>query len=216
MNIDVADIVVRYLVFVFSTTCHEAAHAYFAYRGGDPTAYLGGHVTLDPTPHIKRSPFGMVIVPLVGALLGNGVMIGWASVPVDPYWARRHPERAALMSLAGPATNLLLAAIALILIKLLINSGTLAGVDPRSALGAAKSALIAMLIMNVALALLNIIPFPPLDGAGVAEGLSPRTAGSFYDRVRESPALQMVGLIVIWNLFPRLFEPVWRVVLRLL
>ncbi len=209
MNTDIAEIVVKYLVFVFSTTCHEAAHAYFAYRGGDPTAYLGGHVTLDPIPHIKRSPLGMVFVPLVGALLGGGVMIGWASVPVDPYWARKHPLRAALMSLAGPATNLLLAIIALVALKVMISNGMFKGVAQSSALGAVYTALWALLIMNVALALLNIIPFPPLDGAGVAEGISPKTAGSFYDRVRESPTLQLIGLLVIWNLFPRLFDPVY-------
>lgn len=97
----IADLFIWYLVFVFSTTCHEAAHAFVAHRGGDPTAYAGGHVTLDPLPHIRRSPFGMVIVPIVSFLIDHW-MIGWASVPVNPTWARAHPRRSALMALAGP------------------------------------------------------------------------------------------------------------------
>ncbi|HEV8244663.1 MAG TPA: site-2 protease family protein [Polyangiaceae bacterium] len=215
MNVNIRELVVFYLVFVFSTTCHEAAHAYFALRGGDRTAYQLGHVTLDPIPHIRRSPFGMVIVPLFGYLLG-GVMIGWASVPVDPYWARRHPRRAALMSLAGPATNALLAVIAFVVLKSLVPSGVFHGLDSSSPLAALRMALNGLLYLNVALAVLNIIPFPPLDGAGVVEGLSPHTAGSFYERLRQSPSMQMIGLIVIWQLFPYLFDPILKFVLRLL
>ncbi len=212
---DIAQFVVGYLVFLFSTTCHEAAHAYLAYKGGDPTAYLGGHVTLDPIPHIKRSPFGMVVVPLLGGLFG-GLMIGWASVPVDPYWARRHPTRAAFMSLAGPMTNLLLAVIAFIVLKYLNSQGTFSAVEPGSALAAARSALYTLVFLNVALALLNLIPFPPLDGAGVAEGFSPRAAGSFYDKLRENQMLQLLGLVLIWQIFPRLFDPVQMFVFSLL
>ena len=71
-----------YVVFVFSVTCHEAAHAFAAMKLGDKTAYHGGQVTLDPTPHVRRSPFGMVVVPILSFLLG-GWMIGWASAPYD-------------------------------------------------------------------------------------------------------------------------------------
>lgn len=212
---DIAQFVVGYFVFLFSTTCHEAAHAYLAYKGGDQTAYLGGHVTLDPIPHIKRSPFGMVVVPLLGGMLG-GLMIGWASVPVDPYWARRHPTRAAFMSLAGPVTNLLLAVIAFVALKYLLAQGVFNDVEPRSMLAAAYTALRTLVFLNVALALLNLIPFPPLDGAGVVEGFAPRMAGALYEKVRENQMLQLLGLVLIWQLFPRLFEPVYVFVYNLL
>src|SRR5688572_31775898 len=106
-----AELAIWYLVFVFSTTCHEAAHAWAAHRGGDPTAYADGHVSLDPLPHIRRSPMGMVVIPIISFLMG-GWMIGWASVPLNPEWARQYPRRAALMSLAGPAANLTLALVA--------------------------------------------------------------------------------------------------------
>jgi len=96
-----------YLVFLFSTSFHEAAHAWTSWKLGDDTAHRGGQVTLDPTPHIYREPLGMVVVPIVSYVLG-GWMIGWASAPYDPAWAVANPKRAALKSLAGPAANLIL------------------------------------------------------------------------------------------------------------
>ncbi|MGC4091594.1 MAG: site-2 protease family protein [Polyangiaceae bacterium] len=115
------EFVVWYLVFVFSTTCHEAAHAFAALKGGDRTAYSMGQVTLDPLPHIKREPIGMVIVPILSFQMG--MMIGWASTPFDPSWGARYPRRWALMSFAGPLTNFVLAALALIAIKALASAG---------------------------------------------------------------------------------------------
>ncbi|HEX7241363.1 MAG TPA: hypothetical protein VF263_13895, partial [Longimicrobiaceae bacterium] len=92
---DLAQGLTYYIVFLFSTTLHEAAHAWAAYRGGDPTAYHGGQVSLDPRPHIRREPVGMVLLPVVSVLL-SGWPFGFASAPYDPNWAVRHPKRAAL------------------------------------------------------------------------------------------------------------------------
>jgi Zn-dependent protease len=72
-----------YVAFLFSTTCHEASHALVAKLGGDDTAALGGQVSLNPIPHIRREPFGMVLIPLL-AFFMSGSMIGWASAPYDP------------------------------------------------------------------------------------------------------------------------------------
>jgi len=74
---------ISYVVFLFSTTCHEASHALVAKLGGDSTAALGGQVSLNPIPHIRRSLFGMVVFPIASFLLSGG-MIGWASAPYDP------------------------------------------------------------------------------------------------------------------------------------
>ena len=106
-----------YVAFLFSTTVHEAAHAWAALRLGDPTAYLGGQVTLNPIPHIRREPIGTVLFPIVTFLVG-GWMMGWASVPYDPVWAERYPRRAAWMALAGPAANLLIAIVSGLSIRL--------------------------------------------------------------------------------------------------
>lgn len=216
------DLFIWYFAFVFSTTCHEAAHAFVAYRGGDLTAYSGGHVTLDPVPHIRRSPFGMVVVPLVTYFF-YGSMIGWASVPVNSRWARAHPRRSALMALAGPLTNLTLAALALLIMRQLLSSHVLREplgsisiaeyvVPPYSAgqhslLGALARFLSIMAGLNVELGLFNLIPFPPLDGAVVLEGSAPRLGGAFYDRLREVPMFQILGLLASWRLFDYVAGP---------
>ena len=89
--------VVWLIVFVVSITAHEAAHAWAAWLGGDPTAYRGGQVTLNPIPHMRREPFGTILFPLLSFLwLTPGWMMGWASAPYDPFWEDRHPRRAAL------------------------------------------------------------------------------------------------------------------------
>src|SRR5262245_27521505 len=111
-----------FLAFLFSTTIHEAMHALFALRGGDPTAYHGGQVSISPMPHIRREPIGMVVVPLLTALT-QGWALGWASTPYDPHWAARYPRRAALMAAAGPAGNLAIAVAAFLLIKIGLAGG---------------------------------------------------------------------------------------------
>jgi Zn-dependent protease len=176
-------------------------------------------------PHIRREPFGMVLVPII-SFFQLGWMVGWASVPYDPQWGARYPRRWALMSLAGPATNFLLAAVALISIRVLTSLGvfhlTYAGVqlptghDFSSPLGALASALSAMLQLNVILGLYNLIPVPPLDGAAVVEGLGPPGVRSFYERARQNPMLQLLGLLAAWWIFPTLLRPVFRIVNLLL
>jgi Zn-dependent protease len=207
-----ADLLIWYFVFVFSTTCHEAAHALVAYRGGDPTAYAGGHVTLDPLPHIRRSPMGMVVIPIVTFLL-NGSMIGWASVPTDPTWTRSHPRRAALMALAGPFANMSLALLAFGAMRLLLTAHIVSvpynpsfaelvvvpdGANLHSPLGALARALSITLSLNVLLGLFNLIPVPPLDGAVVLQGSKLGTR--LYDRMREVPAIELLGLLAAWRL----------------
>ena len=218
-----------YLVFVFSTTFHEFAHAWVARRGGDDTAYLGGHVTLDPSPHIRRSPIGMVLIPIISYLQSPGWMIGWASVPFDPEWGARHPLRQALMSLAGPAANFLLAAIALVSLRALIGAGIFEvpttgrnlialpeGVSWSSPLAAFGFALSHLLKLNVVLGLFNLIPLPPLDGAGVAEGVAPRQLGGLYAKLREVPMIELLGVFAASALFSEYAWPLVVAVLRLL
>jgi len=94
MDQDLNLAVMWYLIFVFSSVCHEAAHAFLAMKPGDPTAYEGGQVSFNPIPHIRREPFGMIVVPLLTSWF-QGWMLGWASAPYDPIWAGRHPKRAA-------------------------------------------------------------------------------------------------------------------------
>src|SRR5262245_42309414 len=105
-----------YVVFLLSTTCHEAAHALAAKLGGDLTAFHGGQVSLDPAPHVRREPLGMVIFPILSYLVG-GWMMGCASAPYDPFWAPPQPRPAARRSLAGPGARVSLALLAALSIR---------------------------------------------------------------------------------------------------
>lgn len=221
-DFSLASLIVWYVVFLFSTTFHEFSHSALAYLGGDRTAYEGGQVSLDPLPHIRRSPFGLVVVPLLTFPLLNW-MIGWASAPYDPRWAAGHPRRYAAMSVAGPLANLLLAAIAFVAIKVLVARGVLVlASEPtslaqlvqapgtegyRSALGAFAMVLSVMLNLNVLLGVFNLMPLPPLDGASVLEGLSPRVMGSFFAKVRTTPAFGFLGMVLAFNGFRYIASP---------
>lgn len=219
--------VLWYIVFLLSTVCHEAGHALAAKLGGDLTAFHGGQVSLDPLPHIRREPFGMVLFPLLSYFSG-GWMMGWASAPYDPFWALRHPRKAAWMSLAGPAANLTLALLSAIGIRAGIalgafrypeSVGFLHMVEP--AAGGLAEAL-AMLLsltfsLNVMLGTFNLLPVPPLDGFTAIGLLLPEHAAQ---RLEEwgfrHRAFAMIGLILAWQLYGRLYDPIFSISLALL
>src|SRR6185295_3828559 len=174
---DLPSALIYYVVFLFSTTLHEAAHAWAAMRGGDLTAYKGGQVTLDPRPHIKREPFGMVVLPLVSAL-ATGWPLGYASAPYNPDWARRYPRRAALMALAGPGANLLLVIVAALIIRVgqsqeifyapdRVRFGMVTASDVSGMWDAVGKLLSVMFSLNLLLFVFNLLPFFPLDGSAV-------------------------------------------------
>lgn len=230
-GISLAGLLVWYVVFLFSTTFHEFMHALIAYRAGDRTAYEGGQVTLDPFPHIRRSPFGMVVLPLLSFVLAKGGwMLGWASAPYDRYWAQRHPRRYALMSVSGPMANFLLVLVGFGAIKALVGSGvlflntapgldSLVVPDPASAspaLGALAMALSVLVSLNVVLGVFNLLPVPPLDGFGVIEGLASKGRSAFFETIRVTPAYQFLGFALAWYLGPELVRPALGLVLGLL
>lgn len=216
---------VWYAVLLFSLTFHEAAHAWVALRGGDPTAYLGGQVTLDPRPHVRREPFGTVIVPLL-FFLTSGFMIGWASTPFDPRWAWEHPRRAAWMSLAGPVANGVLVLAAALLVRLGLAAGVFApplapGFDAvASGVGGAWEAA-AMLVsvlfsLNLLLAVFNLIPLPPLDGSGAVGLLLGEDTARRFMLLTARPAFAIGGLLVAWFLIPAVYWRIYAAAFRLL
>ena len=214
-----------FVAFLFSTTVHEAMHALVAWKGGDPTAYHGGQVSLSPIPHIKREPLGMLVVPLLTAFT-QGWAMGWASAPYDPVWAERHPKRAALMAAAGPAGNFIIAGIAFVLIKLGLMAGIF--VAPASAnfsrvvvSAAAGDAdfsatiLSVFLMLNVILGTFNLLPLPPLDGGSVFSIFLPEDMGRKLRDLQRNGSFSFIGLLVAWRVFPYLTDPIFTTVLRL-
>jgi Zn-dependent protease len=202
-----------YVAFLLSTVFHEAAHALVAKWGGDLTAYAGGQVSLDPIPHIKREPFGLVLMPLLSLMTSNS-MFGWGSAPFDPYWQIRYPRRAALMALAGPVSNFVLAAVVAVLMHIGIAAGLFI---PISDLGVTSLNgglleglgffLSVMLRLNILLGIFNLLPVPPLDGHAVIGLFLPEDIFlRFLEWVR-SPMASLVGFLIALQVLPYLVGP---------
>ena len=226
MQTGVAEGILWYGIFLFSTVAHEAAHAWSALKLGDNTAARGGQVSLNPWPHVRREPFGMVVVPLL-SWFAAGWMIGWASAPYDPAWARQFPRRAALMALAGPTANLLLVLGAVLLIRVGIEwqvftaPASLGSMRMTDALNdgpweIAAMALSITLSLNLLLCVFNLLPLPPLDGSSVPLLLLPTELSEKYQAALQSPMLRMVGLLVASRLLSPLFPSLLRAAARVL
>jgi Zn-dependent protease len=153
------------LPVVLAVTLHEAAHGFVAHRLGDDTAYRLGRVTLNPLKHID--PFGTILLPALLLVLRSPFLFGYAKpVPVN-FSALNHPRRdMILVAVAGPGTNIVLATLAALLFH--VVSYLPPGAGPWMALNLKNA-----LIINVVLAVFNMLPLPPLDGGRVVVGLLP-------------------------------------------
>lgn len=205
-----------YFAFLFSTVCHEGAHALAGKLGGDPTAFEAGQVTLNPIPHIRREPFGLVLVPLL-SYAWQGWMMGWASAPYDPRWQRSHPRRAAWMALAGPGANFTLMVLAGIGIRLGLWSGVfrlsfhrtftslVEAVEPER-MGFLATLFSIFFTLNLILMTFNLLPVPPLDGGtGIALFLPEKTAVRLFDFFRES-GMAFMGIVLAWLAYGYVFR----------
>ena len=190
-----------FIVFIISVTLHEAAHAWFAMLGGDRTAYAAGQVTVNPLPHIQREPFGMVVLPILVLLYSNGQWcFGFAHAPIDPIWAYHHPKKAAAMSAAGPLANLLLGVIAFAILYFVARPDGDTMITIRRIAGV-------FLFLNIVLCVFNLIPLPPLDGAGIVSGLFTGTR-KFYDNLMRIPFMGIIILVALFYFAGDLIRPV--------
>jgi Zn-dependent protease len=215
-----------YLAFLFSVVVHEASHAFAALKLGDRTAYEGGQVTLDPLPHIKREPVGTVVVPVLSFLLG-GWMIGWASAPYDPLWARSYPRRSAMMALAGPLANLVVVVAAGLIIHLgmamhlfyapdRLNLSHIVACHQGGTQAAMATLLSIVFSLNVLLFTFNLIPLPPLDGSGIVPILLSRERAIAYMDFIHNSHLSFIGILIAWKAFDYIFDPVHLLFIHLL
>ncbi len=186
-------------VLLPSVVLHEVSHGAVALVFGDDTAKRAGRLTLNPIAHVDL--FGTVILPALLALTGVGVF-GYAKpVPVNPSRMRRPRDHGLLTSLAGPATNIVLALVAAFgLRRLVASSGSLA-LDSLTA-----QVLVAFGVVNVVLAAFNLIPLPPLDGSAVVERLLPRRWLPAWTQVRQySMGLLLILVFVLPGVLSRIF-----------
>ncbi len=174
---DLSLTIFQVIVLIFSAVIHEVSHGFMAEKLGDPTARLAGRLTLNPLKHLD--PFGSVLLPLMLSLVPGGVVFGWAKpVPYNPFNLKNPEKGAALIAAAGPLSNFSVA-IGLSFVYHLLGLAT------ADSLLLARDLVGLIVFINVILAVFNLIPIPPLDGAKVMVALLPDSAGNvkrfFYE-----------------------------------
>ncbi len=198
-------IAVQVLVLVFSVVVHEVAHGWTAWKLGDNTAHEAGRLTLNPLPHID--PVGSIVVPLVLSFTG-GIMFGWAKpVPVNPGRLNNPMDDYPKVAAAGPVSNLLLALVFAVLLGLTVGIGgyPLAGPSGQSE-PSVQRFLFTMfqtgVMINVILAVFNLLPLPPLDGSWILSRFLPREARANFENLRRYGMLIVIGFLVLVRYTP--------------
>ena len=208
MNTDTFYQIATWLVpLIIAIVFHEVAHGLVARRLGDPTAAQMGRLTLNPIRHVD--PFGTIILPMLLAL-AHAPIFGWAKpVPVN-YQRLRNPRRdMVLVALAGPGMNLLLAVIGTVIVGATIWAS--AGVASPAALFIAQNS-INFVLINIFLAIFNLIPLPPFDGGHVVQGLLPPRAAVSFGKIGRYSLLVLIFLLLVLPMLSPSADVVRRVV----
>jgi Zn-dependent protease len=223
MNFDPGNFILSFVVFVFSLTLHEVGHAWTSEKFGDPTSRYLGRISLNPLVHMD--PVGTVLLPLIGALTGLPV-IGWAKpVPVNPLLWRDKTIANIAVSAAGPIANMIIAIVAFSILKILLYQGffvsdgsSLGLADPSSINTAIFKLLFFFVIINIWLAVFNLIPIPPLDGSHILSSIlskvSPNLMDS-YENIRPYGFIILLAFVTLYDL-SKIVNPVIGLVIRLL
>lgn len=180
------DLITQIAIIIFSVVIHEVSHGYAALWQGDRTAQYAGRLTLNPIPHLD--PIGSVILPFFLGLLGAPI-IGWAKpVPFNPYNLRQQKWGPALVAIAGPISNITVALIFGILLRALLAGAVSL---PEAFYVGALKIFSFVILLNILLALFNLVPIPPLDGSKVLFALMP------YQWYEARVFLEQYGFILI-------------------
>ncbi len=214
----VSSLIIYMVVWLFAVSAHEAAHAWTSWKFGDDTAYLLGRVTLNPVPHID--PIGTLLLPIAGFIIGYfqgaaGIpLIMWGKpTPVNPLRWRNKDVANICVSLAGIAVNLFIAVVVSVILKVLAVNGVFA------AGGVFTSTLFFFLystiILNVGLAIFNLIPLPPLDGSKALQSLLPDSFEPIFDML-ETYGFLILLLLAQMGIITFLVTPIRNLVLYVL
>lgn len=209
---DIQRIVVSVLPILIAITFHEVAHGFVANKLGDPTAKFSGRLTLNPIVHID--PVGTILMPVLLFVFTNGQFVfGYAKpVPINPMNFRDPKKDMAVSAAAGPVTNILLAIVSQLILKIILLFGV-----QSAGVGSAVLVPLAMMLeysilINIVLAVINLIPIPPLDGGRVLIGFLPHKHAVSYSRIEPYGfiiviILLMTGIanVIIYPVISRLY-----------
>lgn len=224
-NIDIAQfissLVIYMVVWIFAVSVHEAAHAWMSLKYGDDTAYLLGRVTLNPIPHID--PIGTLLLPIIGFVLGyapGGVgvpLIMWGKpTPVNPLKWRKKDQANVMVSLAGIGVNMIVAISVSLILKGLIAGGVFTQDNIRSGVtGPLFSLLTSTVILNVGLAVFNLLPFPPLDGSKALQSFLPSSFEPIIN-ILETYGFLILLILMQMGIISFLVSPIRNFILYLL
>lgn len=202
------------VVLLLAISAHEAAHAWMSYKFGDDTARLLGRITLNPVAH--TDPIGTLLIPIIGFVvgaMGGGriPLIGWGKpTPVNPLRWRSKDLANVMVSLAGILANLLIAIIAFTILKFLLSSGLILSIS-QSMREPVILFLDNLLVMNISLAVFNLLPFPPLDGSKVLETFLPASMQPVLEMLEQYGYFILIILIYV-GFFNAIISPILSIV----
>ncbi len=217
-----SNLIVYMVVLLMAISCHEAGHAWMSYKYGDDTAYMLGRVTLNPVKH--TDPIGTLLIPILGFVLGavGGAagripLIGWGKpTPVNPRKWAKYTQANVMVSIAGIGANLILATIGFVIFKGLLEANiiTAQNID----VGIMKPIVLFLqylIMLNVSLAVFNLLPFPPLDGSKVLQTFLPVSFQPVF-ALLEQYGFMILMLLVYWGVIGVIIRPVFSLVEYLL
>ena len=217
-----SNLIVYMVVLLMAISCHEAGHAWMSYKYGDDTAYMLGRVTLNPVKH--TDPIGTLLIPILGFVLGSvgGVaaripLIGWGKpTPVNPRKWTKYSQANVMVSIAGIGANLILATIGFVIFKGLLEANIITAENVDTGIMKPIVLFLQYLIMlNVSLAVFNLLPFPPLDGSKVLSTFLPASFQPIF-ALLEQYGFLILMLLVYWGVIGVIIRPVFSLVEYLL
>lgn len=184
---DILIIIIGIIGFIFAVIIHEVSHGLVAERLGDPTARLMGRLTLNPLKHIDI--VGSVILPITLLLMRSPFLFGWAKpVPVDPYNLQHPKKDMALISLAGPLSNIVMALVLSLFLRIFAIT------FPQTEI---LTLFVYLIGFNIALAVFNLIPIGPLDGSKIVAGFLPQKYSVKFNRILERYGILLIAVLIL-------------------